>query len=128
MPVLLPNRETQLARIVTLTRPGDVLPYVDQVVATADSHGHELGFLPKAVYRESAERRRLWVAVQSNSGQVAGFLHFGGTYPQLKVKQIFTLESARRLGVAKRLLRALVRYGEGLFRVDGGDGVVWRDA
>ena len=101
-----------MARIVILTRPDDVLPYVDQIVATADAHGHELGFLPKAVYRESAERRRLWVAVQSSSGEVAGFLHFGGTYPQVKVKQIFTLETARRLGVAQRLLNELVRYGE----------------
>ncbi len=101
-----------MARIVILTRPGDVLPYVDQIVATADAHRHELGFLPKAVYRESAQQRRLWVAVQSSRREIAGFLHFGGTYPQLKVKQIFTLETARRLGVAQRLLSELVGYGE----------------
>lgn len=89
-----------------------MLPYVEQVIATADAHTHELGFLRKAVYPQSAERRRLWVAVQSNSGEIAGFLHFGGTYPQLKVKQIFTLEAARRQGVAQRLLNELVRYGE----------------
>jgi len=81
-------------------------------VDLADAHRHELGFLRKAVYPESAERRRLWVAVHASSGEIAGFLHFGGTYPQLKVKQIFTSESARRQGVAQRLLSELVRYGE----------------
>ena len=106
------HRETQLTRIVILREPDDVRPYVEHTIATADAHKHELGFLRKAVYRESAERRRLWVAVQSNSGEIAGFLHFGGTYPQLKVKQIFTLETARRQGVAQRLLSELVRYGE----------------
>lgn len=78
----------------------------------ADVHRHALGFLPKAVYRESAERHRLWVAVQASGSEIAGFLHFGGTYPQLKVKQIFTSESARRFGVARCLLSELVRYGE----------------
>lgn len=101
-----------MARIVILKRPDDVLPYVAEIVAMADVHRHELGFLPKAVYRESAERRRLWVAVQARSREIAGFLHFGGTFPQLKVKQIFTLETARRQGVAQRLLSELVRYGE----------------
>jgi len=101
-----------LARIIILRRPGDVLPYVADIVAMADAHRHELGFLRNAVYRESAERRRLWVAVQASSGEIAGFLHFGGTYPQLKVKQIFTPETARRQGVAQQLLSELVRYGE----------------
>lgn len=101
-----------MTRIVIFKEPDKVLPYVDRVVATADAHTHELGFLRKAVYPESAERRRLWVAVQSKSGEIAGFLHYGGTYPQLKVKQIFTLETSRRQGVAQRLLRELVRYGE----------------
>ena len=101
-----------MTRITILKQPSDVIPYVDQIVATADAHGRELGFLPKAVYRESAERRRLWVAVPASGGEIAGFLHFGGTYPQLKVKQIFTLETARRQGVAQRLLSELVRYGE----------------
>ena len=110
--LLASHRETLLTRVTIFKEPDEVLPYVEQVIATADHHTHELGFLPKAVYPESAERRRLWVAVQSKSGELAGFLHFGGTYPQLKVKQIFTLETARRQGVAQRLLRELVRYGE----------------
>lgn len=101
-----------MARIVILRRPDDVVPYVAEIIAMADTHRHELGFLRKAVYRESAERRRLWVAVQARSREIAGFLHFGGTFPQLKVKQIFTLETARRQGVAQRLLSELVRYGE----------------
>lgn len=101
-----------MTRVAILKKPNDVLPYVERVTATADDHTHELGFLPKAVYPESAERRRLWVAVQSDSGEMAGFLHFGGTYPRLKVKQVFTLETARRQGVAQRLLSELVRYGE----------------
>ena len=103
-----------MARIAILKQPDDVLPYVDQVVAaTVDAHTHELGFFPKAVYPESAERRRLWVATQPGSGEAVGFLHFGGTHRQLKVLQIFTFETARRQGVARRLLCELVRYGEG---------------
>ena len=101
-----------MTRVAIFKEPDDVLPYIERVVATADDHTRELGFLPKAVYPESAERGRLWVAVQSDSGEIAGFLHFGGTYPRLKVKQIFTLKPARRKGVAQRLLSELVRYGE----------------
>lgn len=110
--LLASHRETPLTRVAIFKEPDDVLPYVEQVVATADANTRELGFLPKAVYPESAERGRLWVAVQSCSGEIAGFLHFGGTYPRLKVKQIFTLEAARRQRVARRLLSELVRYGE----------------
>lgn len=110
--LLVSHREAPLTRIPIFKEPDEVLPYVERIVATADAHTHELGFLPKAVYPESAERGRLWVAVQSYSSEVAGFLHFGGTYPRLRVKQIFTLKAARRQGVAQRLLRELVRYGE----------------
>jgi len=38
-----------LTRITILKQPSDVLPYVDEIVATADAHGHELGFLARAV-------------------------------------------------------------------------------
>ena len=110
--LLASHRETLLTRVTIFKEPDEVLPYVEHVIATADAHTHELGFLPKAVYPESAGRGRLWVAVQSYSGESAGFLHFGGTYPRLRVKQIFTLKAARRQGVAQRLLRELVRYGE----------------
>ncbi len=105
-------RETRLTRITILKQPSDVLPYVDQIVATADVHTRELGFFTPAVYRQSARRRRLWVATRPSSGEVAGFLRFGGTHQQLKVFQIFTLETARRQGVAGGLLNELVRYGE----------------
>ena len=101
-----------MARIAILKQPDDVLPYIEQVVAAVDAHTHELGFFPKAVYPESAERRRLWVATQPGSGEAVGFLHFGGTHRQLKVLQIFTFETARRQGVARRLLCEFVRYGE----------------
>jgi predicted nucleic acid-binding protein len=50
--------------------------------------------------------------MRPGSGEVAGFLRFGGTHQQLKVFQIFTLDTARRQGVAGRLLNELVRYGE----------------
>lgn len=98
--------------ITILKQPGDVLPYVDQIVAAADAHTRELGFFTPTVYRQSARRGRLWVAARPGSGEVAGFLRFGGTHQQLKVFQIFTLDTARRQGVAGRLLSELVRYGE----------------
>lgn len=101
-----------MTRVTILKQPGDVLPYVDQIVAAADAHTRELGFFTPTVYRESARRRRLWVAVRPGSGEVAGFLRFGGTHQQFKVFQIFTLDTARRQGVAGRLLNELVRYGE----------------
>ena len=101
-----------MTRVTILKQPGDVLPYVDQIVAAADAHTRELGFFPPTVYRQSARRRRLWVATRPGSGEVAGFLRFGGTHQQLKVFQIFTLDTARRQGVAGRLLNELVRYGE----------------
>ena len=101
-----------MTRVTILKQPGDVLPYVDQIVATADAHTRELGFFTPTVYRQSARRGRLWVAARPGSGEVAGFLRFGGTHQQLKVFQIFTLDTARRQGVAGHLLNELVRYGE----------------
>ena len=101
-----------MTSIAILTRPDDVLPHLDRVVTVADTHKEELGFFSPSVYRESANRGRLWVALRPDRMEAAGFLRFGGTHTQLKVWQIFTLESARRRGVARRLLDKLVRYGE----------------
>ena len=101
-----------MTRVTILKQPSEVLPHVDQIVAAADAHTRELGFFPPTVYRQSARRRRLWVATRPGSGEVAGFLRFGGTHQQLKVFQIFTFDTARRQGVAGRLLNELVRHGE----------------
>ncbi len=87
-------------------------PYVDEIVATADDHTRELGFYAPAIYHDSADRGRLWVAVQSGSRHAAGFLRFGGSDRQLRVFQLFTLEAARRTGVGRRLLCELAHYGE----------------
>lgn len=106
------SARSPLIRVTILKQPGDVLRYVDRIVAAADAHIRELGFFTPTVYRQSARRRRLWVATRPGSGEVVGFLRFGGTHQQLKVFQIFTLDTARRQGVAGRLLNELVRYGE----------------
>lgn len=89
-----------------------ICDYVDRVKAAADSNRPALGFLPSAVYDESASQGRLWVAVSRNEREYLGHLLFGGTYPDLRVVQLFVLPSQQRHGVASGLIEELARFGQ----------------
>lgn len=65
-----------------------------------------LGFLPAGAYEEAASRGNLLVAICDSS--YAGHLLFGGSYPSLKVFQLYVSESLRRRGIGTALVSGLV--------------------
>ncbi|SPE30422.1 putative GCN5-related N-acetyltransferase [Acidobacteriia bacterium SbA2] len=94
--------------------PVEVAPYLEEVKRRADAEALSLGFFPSEVYTQSAERERLVVAVHRSEERdtFAGHLLFGGTFPHLRVFQIYVEEQFRRRGVASMLLDDLILEGE----------------
>jgi len=97
-----------------VTDPKEVTNYVDQIRQLADDNKTELGFLPTGVYRESAMKGDLWVAVDRTRKVLRGYLLFGGQFPRLRVFQIFVRPEFRGSGTARTLLKKLRDYGERL--------------
>lgn len=89
---------------------GSVRSYLEQVCDAADSQKNELGFLPDSAYAEQAEEGRLWIAIEDE--QLVGYLLFGGTYPHLRVTQLYVAPEHRGKRVGQRLVAALVEYGQ----------------
>lgn len=86
--------------------------YLNQVRECADSNKLSFGFLPSGAYEELALNGKLWVAISSNSYELQGYLLFGGTYPTLRVSQLYVEEKFRNKGIASILLEELINYGE----------------
>jgi len=89
-----------------------VAPYLDRIVALADTNKKSLGFLTKDAFREQSDRGRLWIAVSRNSDEFMGYLLFGGRYPALKIFQVYVQKPHRKLGVGQKLITALTTWGE----------------
>ena len=78
----------------------------------ADQFKKELGFLPFSAYEEQALKGRLWIAAQKKEKNFVGHLMFGGTFPSLKITQMFVEPESRNKGIATKLLKELENYGE----------------
>lgn len=98
--------------IQILKESSQVAPYLDRIVALADTNKKSLGFLTKDTFREQSDRGRLWIAVSRNSGEFMGYLLFGGRYPALKIFQVYVQKPHRKLGVGQKLITALTTWGE----------------
>ncbi len=90
----------------------DVLPHVDSVCYLADSHKKALGFLPKKVFVQSANAGRLWIAMDGVSNGVIGYLLFGGTYPKLKIWQLYIHTNSRKRGIGAELVSRLKDFAK----------------
>jgi len=101
-------------RIVVKRRCDELVPLIQHVKAHADAARHSLGFLPEQVYQEAAFQQKILVAVADcGSGEeYGGHLLFGGTFPHLKIFQIYVAPAYRRGGIATLLIDALVREAE----------------
>ncbi|MEP0338999.1 MAG: GNAT family N-acetyltransferase [Alphaproteobacteria bacterium] len=95
-----------------LKNPAEVYPYVDDARAAADADKRSLGFLPGSVYEEAAAQRKLWIAVDSLTSSYLGHLMFHGVFPTLRVTQVVCSSLARRRGIARTLVEALVEHAE----------------
>ena len=95
-----------------LMKPHQVLPHIDRIIEFADANRKSLGFLQKKIFGEYAARGRLWVAVSNDTNECLGYLLFGGSYPTLKVFQLYVQKKCRKLEVGKKLILSLVTWGE----------------
>jgi GNAT superfamily N-acetyltransferase len=96
-----------LSEIRILSSRKDVRPFVEEVIACADNHKNEFGFLPAQVFHEYANRECLFVAVNTTDYQTTnytGHLLFDCRFPKAYVLQIFVRQNYRKRGVAKILL------------------------
>lgn len=92
--------------------PMEVMNYVDRVRRLADANRSMLGFVPDSAYREAALKGCLWIAVNRTTQDLMGYLFFGGTYPHLKVFQIYVGHEFRSAGMARALIEELKKHGE----------------
>jgi GNAT superfamily N-acetyltransferase len=93
------------------TEPGDVLPFVEEVIKEADLEKDALGFLRDGVYRELAAQGKLIVAAVGQ--QYVGHLLFGGVAPHARVFQTHVQKRFRRRGIGRLLVEKLVKNAEG---------------
>ncbi len=86
--------------------------YINKVQMHADNNKDAFGFLPFSSYEDMALKNQLWLILCEKKENVVGYLMFGGTYPKLKVFQLFADSGYRGQGIAKRLIEELINYGE----------------
>ncbi|MGD1021126.1 MAG: GNAT family N-acetyltransferase [Verrucomicrobiia bacterium] len=101
-------------KFTVLTGERAVTPYIERVQASADSEKYALGFIPASAYPQAAASGKLLVAVsESSTGrQFAGHILFGGTYPHVRVFQVYVAPQHRRKKVASLLVQYLIRDAE----------------
>ena len=100
------------AKAQILSEGRQTSPYLKTVEAFADSNKNALGFLPKSAFREQANRDRLWIAINADSGECLGYLLYGGRYPMLKIFHLYVTPQHRKQGIGLKLLTALLAFGE----------------
>jgi GNAT superfamily N-acetyltransferase/predicted nucleic acid-binding protein len=96
--------------VILLSKPSDVLPFLDSVIKHADQEKDALGFFPNAVYRQFAAQGKLIVAVDGS--HYLGHLLFGAVAPHARVLQTHVRRQSRSKGIGRRLVEELVRYAE----------------
>jgi len=98
--------------ISILTDYNDVKKYLDTVIENADANSKCLGFFPKTMYEQLAQKRGLWVLVDNDS--YVGHLLFSISWKTYKItiNQIHIIPQRRKSGFAKRLIDCIKKYGE----------------
>lgn len=95
-----------------LKNPDEAIPFADVVSEYADSNKSALGFLPKQSYFSNILAGKIWVAVDSGNNYV-GHVMFGGKPPyNVRVFQIFVVETFRKQGLASAFIKDLKDHAE----------------
>lgn len=58
---------------IILTKADETEPHVENVQILADTSRDELGFLPASAYEEQCIKGRLWIAIETETGSIAGY-------------------------------------------------------
>ena len=101
---------TALTNIHTLSR---LLPDITTLATNVNS---ALGLPVKSTIRDAIEKNRLIALVGENSQnfELAGYVLWGGIFPNAKIQQIELVKSYRRQGAGAALVTELVQYLEKL--------------
>lgn len=98
--------------IKLLSNREDVLPFLDRIVAASNTERHSFGFLPQKAYSEFAYQRRLIIAEDQATGEMAGYAIFAGALPTAKLRQTYVDPKWRRNGVGQLLVTEVLRLCE----------------
>ena len=90
--------------------PAAVLPRIAEISALADSVKDAFGFLPRSAYEQQANKGQLWLALELTSRNIVGYLLFGGTFPRLKVFQVYVSPDYARQAIGRRLVSELKQF------------------
>jgi predicted nucleic acid-binding protein/GNAT superfamily N-acetyltransferase len=95
-----------------LTEFLEIEPYLAEVIKAADSDKDALGFFPKSVFKEYAQKELLFVLlIKKNLEYIyAGHLLFNARFPKAHVLQMFVLPIFRQQDLATTLLDTLKRH------------------
>ena len=96
------------------TDPDRILNHLDEIIELANSERSGLGFLTKEAMKDGIERGKMLALLHESNNQhrLAGYLLYGGVFPNAKVQQIATAVPYRGQGVATKLMGELVSYLE----------------
>lgn len=94
---------------VILKEFDEVFPYLSQISKIADNNKSSFGFLANSVYEQMASKGQLWILVNAQL-DLKGYLMFGGTMPSVKVFQIYSCHTVRKLRLGSRLIDELKKF------------------
>lgn len=108
---MTPKTAEETLRIVIKETVKDILPFLADVSAGADTAKEALGFWPSSSYHSFAASGKLLVAVVKthNAELYAGHIMFGGLFPQAKIFQLFVVPSFRGHGIGSQLVKCLIQ-------------------
>ena len=104
-----------MAKPLSLRRvvePRDLDSYFPEILSLSKKEANPLGFIPIGGMKTAIENRRLLALVNDETGTLAGYIFFGGSYPSAKVFQIAVDSNFRRAGVGSALIELLVSHLE----------------
>jgi predicted nucleic acid-binding protein/ribosomal protein S18 acetylase RimI-like enzyme len=83
--------------------------YLNQVIKLADSNKKELGFLPREIFKQSAKKKKIIVAIDESTKTVIGYLLFRTSDRKHKVAIVHLCveQNYRKSGIAKQLVEFL---------------------
>lgn len=90
----------------------DVTPLIERVVEASNAERNAFGFLPRPTYDDFAYQRQIVIAVDSTSGEFAGYAIFAGALPTAKVRQTYVAPNWRRQGLGHKLIAEVIKACE----------------
>ncbi|WP_434050758.1 MAG: N-acetyltransferase [Roseibium sp.] len=90
--------------------PSSLKNHLDELTYIADKYKSEIGFWSRGSIEQAISRGRLMAAriVSSDNRKIAGFLIFGGVFPNARIQAIAVDPQHLRLGIAQTLLNTIV--------------------